>query len=673
MPCTLSVTDDPTLQYAAEELERWLARSFPSALNWQIFLSIDTHLLPFHWSAVVDSEKVEIRGHDSACVLHGVYDLLEQAGYVFDVSGPWLRADLTSAGLEGYRSEGNPLVRWRGIRQHLNFPMDISSYPLEEARDYLRQLARMRFNHITFHSYPDQWYAVTHGGKTRHAGYYYYGQRHDLPDHPLRSAIRNENTFCIPEHEAEIDDIEANSRNAQRWLAALINEAKRLGMRVQFSCELREQELALSLATLHSILNTYPNIDVLEIITQETGEWGYAAPAETLRELAAQYFPGALDDPEIARHLVAGRKDLDKLLREIGHALQVIEALRSDQVTLPDLSLGVYCTVRSNHAVVLRLLQQYAPPDVSFAFLLDHGGRAVAHNLRELGLPAHDWHRSLIYSWIEFDGTVYLLQNAIQGIAQLIDLATEVHGESPIPALAFNHWRTAENRTSLRYAAHSLLKGTTTPNAFYHAYAAALGITDTEAYAAAMSRIDDAEAQARDDLPNVGFCYVGCWGERGLGYYGVFQAQKAAQVRRLYADAQHLLEACQKSVSTDNAHNYLALLRNRLHCTIIYLEAIEIASGLQGIVQERPPEALREDERAAVVAICDQALARMEDYMAVHAQMLPDRGTEGTLISFYYTPPFVLRRIRADYSGIGESLSLKTHDAPPSPIWTGVL
>ncbi len=671
MPCTLSASNDPTLLYAAEELEHWLPRSFPSAVDWQIFLSIDTSLPPFQWSVVVDSQKVEIRGHDSACVLHGVYDLLERSGYVFDVSEPWLRADATSAALEGYRSEGNPAVLWRGIRQHLNFPMDISSYSLDEARDYLRQLARMRLNHITFHSYPDQWYSVTHDGMTRHAGYYFYGQRHDLPNHPLRAVIGNQHTFCIPEHEAQIDDIEANSRNAQHWLSALMDEAKRLGMRVQFSCELREQNLALSLATLQSVLALYPQIDVLEIITQETGEWGYAAPAETLRELVGQYFRGALDDPEITRHLVDGQKDLDKLLREIGHGLEVIDALRSAASSLPALALGVYCTVSSDHAIVLRLLQQYAPPDIAFTFLLDHGGRAVASNLRDLSLPAADWHRSLIYSWIEFDGTVYLLQNAVKGIAQLIDLATEVHGGSAIPALAFNHWRTAENRTSLRYAAHSLLKGSTPPNAFYHAYAAALGIADAQAYDAAMTRIDDAEAQARDDLPNVGFCYVGCWGDRGLGYYGIFQAEKAAQVRRIYADAQRLLEACQQTASTDSARDYLALLHNRLQCTIIYLEAIEIASGLQDVVRERPPEALREDERAKVVAICDRALSRMEDYMAVHAQMLPDRGAQGTLISFYYTPPFVLRRIRADYSGADETFSLKAHDAPPSPIWTG--
>lgn len=53
-----------------------------------------------------------------------------------------------------------PVAKFRGIRQHINFPMDISSYTLKDAKQYIQNLARMRFNFITFHSYPGQWYEV---------------------------------------------------------------------------------------------------------------------------------------------------------------------------------------------------------------------------------------------------------------------------------------------------------------------------------------------------------------------------------------------------------------------------------------------------------------------------------------------------------------------------------
>jgi hypothetical protein len=62
----------------------------------------------------------------------------------------------------------------------------------------------------------------------------------------------------------------------------------------------------------------------------------------------------------------------------------------------------------------------------------------------------------------------------------------------------------------------------------------------------------------------------------------------------------------------------------------------------------------------------------MEHDMALHAQMIVDRGCEGTLISFYYTPPAVLKRIRAEYGGTGETVqAAQSSDAPPSPIWAG--
>lgn len=55
-----------------------------------------------------------------------------------------------------------PAVTERGICQHINSAVDVSSYPLAEAREYVRNLARLRFNHITFHSYPGQWYEYRH-------------------------------------------------------------------------------------------------------------------------------------------------------------------------------------------------------------------------------------------------------------------------------------------------------------------------------------------------------------------------------------------------------------------------------------------------------------------------------------------------------------------------------
>ncbi|MBL8163618.1 MAG: hypothetical protein JNJ61_16655 [Anaerolineae bacterium] len=662
----------PTLVYAREELAHWLSTQFDEqSFPYTFTLTANHELPPFSWSITSRQQHIHIEGHDAACVLHGVYTLLERAGCVFEIDGQHWRADASLDHWREWSSVIQPAVNWRGIRQHLNFPMDISSYSLQEALAYIRSLARLRFNHITFHSYPDQWYEVPlPNGSTRRAGYYFYGQRHDLPDHPLRTVIRNQHTFCIPEHERELDDEAKNSRNAIAWLQAVVAEAKRVGLRVQFSCELRERDLAESLATVASILKDYPQIDVLEIITQESGEWGHAAPAETLRKIAAEHFPGSLADETITPHLVDGQKDLDRLMLEIAHAIQVFTTLRESGKALPHLALGVYCTVRSDHAVIMNLLRRYTPSGVSYALLFDHGNRAVARNLSDLQLTRADWQRSMIYSWVEFDGTIYLLQNALEGIHQLVKLAAETNAGSPIHALSFNHWRTAENRTPLRYAAQMMVEGLLSPEAFYREYARSLSIGREPDYAAAMQIIDDADTQARDQLPNVGFCYVGCWGSQGLGYYGVFKADRLQLVRSHYEDAHRLLTACAQATHSSAGASYLAFLLNRTRCTVVYLSALETAVQLQALCADRLPSELDDHDKRAVMAICDASLAQMEDYMTLHAQMLPDRGSEGTLISFYYTPPAVLKRIRAEFSGIGNAVqAASAHDAPPSPIW----
>jgi hypothetical protein len=41
----------------------------------------------------------------------------------------------------------------------------------------------------------------------------------------------------------------------------------------------------------------------------------------------------------------------------------------------------------------------------------------------------------------------------------------------------------------------------------------------------------------------------------------------------------------------------------------------------------------------------------MEKYMALHAEMIVDRGCEGTLVNYETIPPRFARRIRVDFVG----------------------
>ena len=60
--------------------------------------------------------------------------------------------------------------------------MDISAYPLDEAKEYLNRLMRMRFNQIAIHSYPNLWHEVKTGDSTELAGNFFYNRPHPIPN-----------------------------------------------------------------------------------------------------------------------------------------------------------------------------------------------------------------------------------------------------------------------------------------------------------------------------------------------------------------------------------------------------------------------------------------------------------------------------------------------------------
>lgn len=108
-----------TLTYAKQELQEFL-KKYPAAKDLDITLKTDT--------------------------------TLAEASYQFEITGP-IAPKILHPIAKGKRVI-TPAVKLRGIRQHINFPMDISSYPIEEAKEYIRNLTRLRFNYIVFHSYP---------------------------------------------------------------------------------------------------------------------------------------------------------------------------------------------------------------------------------------------------------------------------------------------------------------------------------------------------------------------------------------------------------------------------------------------------------------------------------------------------------------------------------------
>ena len=203
-----------------------------------------------------------------------------------------------------------------------------------------------------------------------------------------------------------------------------------------------------------------------------------------------------LEDPLVTPYLRSEQPGLDQLLRELGYAIEVLQALKTQHVRLPQLAVGIYCVVPGYVKLLLHLMRRFVPAGIGFALLVQHGNRAVVESLAYADMTSKDWARSMIYSWIEFDGTMYLQQNAVKGIHQLIRPGQTVNDSAPIYGIC-SITGTAENRTPARYAAMAFLDGSLEPETFYREYALSLGIAIIEKYQYVMSLLDDADASMR--------------------------------------------------------------------------------------------------------------------------------------------------------------------------------
>ena len=669
------------LSFAREELDLFLGKNYRLTSkvdeSWLLALEIDNQMAEGSFSVehtkTGRQHKISLRGSNDVAVLHAVYTFLEQAGVRFEISGPVIPAKIDVTRLTGYKETILPKVKQRGIRQHINFPMDVSSYPIDEAKEYIRNLARLRFNFIAYHSYPGQWYGeLKKDGQRGEPGAFFYGQRHDIPDTEFfREKIRNKKTYCIPSIEPYYDETVTRGKMAVAWLQQVIGESKRAGLTVRFSFESRSEtpDVLPTVATADLILSLYPKIDELELITSETLDFGQPIDENAAKNLLEPLFgKDIMKDPALTKQFLSGHSGVAALSANVGHNIKAMQTI-NDSLLQPKEKrgcLGLYIVVPEYLESSFHLLRTYAP-DMDYAVLSAHGSRRSALHLPYAKMTGKDWGKTMLYSWLEFDGIMYIQQNSIGGIRNMIEYGETVNGQQPVQAMSFNHWRTAENRITARYASEATLFGSQDEATFYTRYARAYGIKNTQAFINAMQQIDKAEWYATTDLPNVGFCYAGVWGRSGFGYFGRMKPANLKKGREMYEQAYEYVRQCAVNVSKPCGKDLISFLDNRLRATLVYFKAYE--KGVE--IQQFDEKNLTPEQRKAVAGICNESILGFEQYLRLHAEMMPDRGCEGTLISAYHTPVAVLKRIRFEFGDVpydDAPVTEKVLDTPPAPI-----
>lgn len=632
------------LDYAEEELARILKEHFNVTFagvadreGWNIVLKADSGMKPFSFSVNSSEDKknrtIILSGHDETCTLHAVYTMLEFLGYTFDITGTRNPQKPSFNSLKGYSRTIFPVVERRGIRQHINFPMDISSYPLEEAKEYIRNLARLRMNYITFHSYPMQWFSYKYKGNENLAGSFFYGEKDFVPkEENLKKVVRNDSIYCIPAIEPFWHDLPVRSQMAINWLNAVMAEAKKVGMTVNMSYELREQGVEYALATSNAILKEYPLIDCLELISEED-----------IETYVDQIKNNILCTEEIRKNLK-------------GKKIQLLN--------------GIYNTTASELKQGFEILRNTTAKDICLTVLPAHGARMAVKNLSDIPLNSDDLKRTIIYSWIEFDGLMYLQQNPIEGIRMMVDENLKISGNKPLFGICWNHWRTYENRLAARYASEAMIEGPIPSRTFYNSLSNRLGIASPEKYASAMSKLDETDTFCRDKLFNIGFCPNGYWLKKnGLSLYGRYSLENLVTAIDRFTDVRNDLKDCIRGTKNITSKKDLRFLENRIGCTILHLKAFVKMKEIQPLFQDNPDPLLSHSDREKVLNTLRETLSLEKQYLDLHAEFISDRGSEGTLVSYIGGPYQCLKNIIAKYtSGIdGTSKTEKSFDAPPEP------
>ena len=99
------------------------------------------------------------------------------------------------------------------------------------------------------------------------------------------------------------------------------------------------------------------------------------------------------------------------------------------------------------------------------------------------------------------------------------------------------------------------------------------------------------------------------------------------------------------------AREYLSFLGNRLLSSAVYLDVMLAADELNKIPRladgSVPPG---NKERA--LEVCDHVLLYMDRFIETYGRILPDRGSEGLIVSYWNSPVKGLKVIRSRLTGV---------------------
>lgn len=668
--------------YAVKELKLFLSKYTNAQILTDVSdaqkcvtIEIDSSLPEHHYVLAGDGSTLAIKGGNESSVLCGVYEALADSGILFEATGYSVPKQFSLDTFFSINKTVRPKFRLRGIRQHINFPMDVSSYTLAEAKEYFRALARMRYNAITFHSYPCQWHERKNGAPDDYAGHFFYGHTCYVPEDDALSAsrVQNRKYHCIPEVEAIFEDQVKKGEFAKLWLREVMQTVKELGMELTLSVEIVSDDEDTNIAMVRNVCRTYPMIDTLELITEENGgeARGHINSADELKDAMVEYFGDEILDSdgnlpgftgELPPHFSNSAHTLNRVINMVKCKDKWISELSENQ----KLRIGIYETGAEALNILRPIVRKYLPEGATMSLLPAHGAVTVANNIAITGTTEDDWQNTMFYSWAEFDGNMYMQQMSTDGLEQLVNMpdAESAYG------FAINHWRTSENNMAISYAAEAAISQMSVAD-FYKLYASRVGIEAPEAFATACDKLAKLDTYNRDELFNIGFCAVWCWLDwcrcgkiyKPRCYSPESQQFSLNSYSEIIDDFNALLPYATKKEGIE----FLRLMINRCTTSVLHLKFMMTLDTLTSIYDYNNPKPVSAEDQAKIDEILRTAKSYAVGYMHLYGEMLPDRGCEGHIVSYGGTILVYYDAIAATFGDSEFVMREDKFDAPPPP------
>ncbi|MHB1459142.1 MAG: alpha-glucuronidase family glycosyl hydrolase [Armatimonadota bacterium] len=116
-------------------------------------------------------DSIYVTGRTEIGVLYGMYELLNQYGAYFQISGDRL-PDKCGFTMKKLDIRVSPVFKYRGVLPWDNFSCGMSGYNLEDYQQLVDHLTRMKFNMLQFHFYPGMaFFTETVNGQTSNPAY----------------------------------------------------------------------------------------------------------------------------------------------------------------------------------------------------------------------------------------------------------------------------------------------------------------------------------------------------------------------------------------------------------------------------------------------------------------------------------------------------------------------